>query len=1599
MIELDSLKFTVDTSEVASAVTKVKELQSAITALNVPLKQTAKASADAAKGEAALAVATEKVNQEKAKTAKLEANATAAKDKAAVITAKLNKETKEQTSVLERQQNILEFMRQGYSSMDAAVLSTAKAHGALADELKQIGELRKSQRDLIGGNPFDKSVGGLINLQRSLKEVNYEQRLVGEGVELTSKQYKELARDQLRLTETAIGAGKSFEEMAVMLDNNKRQFIETATALNHLTAQEKERERAQREVANAQRAVLREDERIESMLRSLNIAEEQHVSVTERATRSIANYERNLRLAGVTGEQASKKLAQYRSVILQAHEAEQKMKTDRLSRALAPQISDVVVSLAGGMNPMTVLLQQGLQVRDLIGMSGVAVQDLQKSFKNAASDMVGSIKGTAVALGSLLVGGLVDAGISVKNFAMQITGLDSAFNGWRNKMLAMNGLMGETPKLVRALDTALVGLGVATTIGFFAAITAAFMLAKGLYDVIKQENELARAMAISGASLGFNHSQMINLIGSMEELGVSGSDAMKVFTLIAKEGVFAGSEIKNVTKAAVDMQTYGGVAIEETVKKFAKLKEKPVEALIELGKQTGLVSVETIKYVSELQKQGRQADATAVAIKAMADVNKTQVDRMKNDYNDLTLWMIETGKAISNSLDAMFNSLFRNISPTQALQRKIVELKATIAGDRGYVTDSRKAFFQTQLDAAEKELAILTTEDQKRASALARQSNEVKEMAETTAFISQYTSKEVTKAKELEELERRRNKMTKEQYEMVKKQINEKYKVTTPGATPAENYGLSSLEKVNDLINKYNGSLNEVNAAEQLRLDIMQSDKWAGVPEKQKELIKGLLDQHSATLDLAKSMKELDDARMGANKIALEWNTSLRESNIELFKSNNALEDEIAILGLSSEEQRNLQRVKDEKIIQDKKLLLITYQSIEGEEEKVRLLQEEIGLLEKRLKLGDDKQNKERFTELRDSITDAIVTGLFEGGKAGSKKLRDIIEAELRKPVTIFVQAIVSTLMGNNPSTGATGGLGNIIANGKKAWDMVSGIGSSFGDSVAFGADALGEWLVNNTSGMLNNFGSTLMEGANTFGSAATSLGNIMAGYNIQKMLSNGYKVGNGKLVDIATLVGSYFFGPIAGVVGGVFNRLFGRKLKDTGIEGTFGGDKGFSGSTYQFYKGGWFRSDKTKYSALDEGTRSTFANAYQMMTEQMYGMASILKINTDALDKFSYSVKFSTNGMNQEQIQKKITEVFTAVGEAQAKRLLGTFKTTTSKTLFGITKTTTTWTPGEFVKDQETALEAIQRLSSSIVAVNTVLNNLNATMLEFSLTGADMASSLVDLFGGIDSFQSAMGTYYDQYYTQEEKLGKLKEYLVGQFEALNIALPKSIEEYKALVKAQDLTSESGRETFAALIKLSPAFSELSSAVTELISSIVDEVKRLRGEILGSSTTSLVGAQSQFAIATAAARAGDSSAIASLPELSKAVEEAVKLQAASASDIVRIQAWLVSSLTETSAVLGTEVPAFASGGLHAGGVRIVGENGPELEVTGPSRIYNAAQTANILSGSSDNSTLVEEVQMLRAEVRANVVHSAKIARILERVTPDGDSIATTTVTP
>jgi tape measure domain-containing protein len=89
---------------------------------------------------------------------------------------------------------------------------------------------------------------------------------------------------------------------------------------------------------------------------------------------------------------------------------------------------------------------------------------------------------------------------------------------------------------------------------------------------------------------------------------------------------------------------------------------------------------------------------------------------------------------------------------------------------------------------------------------------------------------------------------------------------------------------------------------------------------------------------------------------------------------------------------------------------------------------------------------------------------------------------------------------------------------------------------------------------------------------------------------------------------------------------------------------------------------------------------------------------------------------------------------------------------------------------------------------------------------------------------------------------------------------------------------------------------------------------------------------------------------------------------------------VIAAIKASAAANGQlKVPGFAAGGDFGGGLRLVGEVGPELEVTGPSRIYNASQTAAMLGGGGDKASAAE-IRELRREIESNATYMARLTK-------------------
>ncbi len=138
---------------------------------------------------------------------------------------------------------------------------------------------------------------------------------------------------------------------------------------------------------------------------------------------------------------------------------------------------------------------------------------------------------------------------------------------------------------------------------------------------------------------------------------------------------------------------------------------------------------------------------------------------------------------------------------------------------------------------------------------------------------------------------------------------------------------------------------------------------------------------------------------------------------------------------------------------------------------------------------------------------------------------------------------------------------------------------------------------------------------------------------------------------------------------------------------------------------------------------------------------------------------------------------------------------------------------------------------------------------------------------------------------------------LAGLKEQIWAAQAKAEADELAAKVAQDRANTEAK----ALEDAAQAAQKYQDALSNVTQTVVDEINRLRGINVSSSSALL---KAQFASLTAQARTGNLDALGKLPELSRSIEEATLGTATSALEVARIRAWLDASLSETLAQQG-----------------------------------------------------------------------------------------------
>lgn len=570
------------------------------------------------------------------------------------------------------------------------------------------------------------------------------------------------------------------------------------------------------------------------------------------------------------------------------------------------------------------------------------------------------------------------------------------------------------------------------------------------------------------------------------------------------------------------------------------------------------------------------------------------------------------------------------------------------------------------------------------------------------------------------------------------------------------------------------------------------------------------------------------------------------------------------------------------------------------------------------------------------SLTDAIYTGFKEGGESGVKAIRAVIEREfVEKPIKVAIEALLTGSGSGGSSQGLLGGLMKDMAM------QASGLGSTMSNILYGGSSIMG------ASKWFTGFGNSVVNAINLVGGKLYNLGAEKVG---EYLTSSTFAVGGdlAKNIDalgagvsylaaavaasegkwgqaIGTAIGAQF-GPIGSAIGGwlgsVVDRGFGGGSEYTtgqGLEGTFSGNQ-FAGQQYQtwYNPGSWWgqSSNGRNTYGLDKKLVDALSNSFTLVKVQATGFGEALGLNTQAVQNYSRYISINTEG-GAEATRSALTETMKIIADEMAAKLISS----------------------TFQKEGERLADTLARLATNLTSVNAIMFLLDKNAMALSEAGGGAASALIDLFGGLDAFATASDNYYQKFFTEAEKRADTVSNLEAAFAKLNMTMPQTNTGFRALVTAQDLTTEAGRNNYLALMGLVDAFASLTDGA-------------------GTASDAIT-------------------ALAGLTENDFATRVAYE----------RFKGRLLNG---ESTVGLSGIPGFATGGQFDGGWRVVGEDGPEIEHTGPSAIYNNSQSL------FDTSALVAEIQALRAEVsnlryetRAIVTNTGRVAKLEDKWDAEG----------
>lgn len=119
--------------------------------------------------------------------------------------------------------------------------------------------------------------------------------------------------------------------------------------------------------------------------------------------------------------------------------------------------------------------------------------------------------------------------------------------------------------------------------------------------------------------------------------------------------------------------------------------------------------------------------------------------------------------------------------------------------------------------------------------------------------------------------------------------------------------------------------------------------------------------------------------------------------------------------------------------------------------------------------------------------------------------------------------------------------------------------------------------------------------------------------------------------------------------------------------------------------------------------------------------------------------------------------------------------------------------------------------------AIQSGLKLTGMELLDTGRKGQKAAANLKKLTGGMDEFEKLTESYFGNFFTEAEQRDVKIDSLTDVFDELDFAMPKTARGFRNLVESLDLTTKSGREAYAELLKASPVFADVFGGIGDAL--------------------------------------------------------------------------------------------------------------------------------------------------------------------------------------